>query len=128
MTEENYNYRTSQTLLRNQFPGNGKLKIPVIPKFEPRLDDFNDLLLIGFDKTHVEDQNHLDRMVHFFFTITALSESGKIRTATLSDCLDTVRCFHRILACTWKWRQSCRSTTHFGIAGAEHTGRQKECV
>ncbi len=23
-------------------------------------------MLIGFDKTHVEDQNHLDRMVHFF--------------------------------------------------------------
>ena len=34
MTEENYNYRTSQTLLRNQFPGKGKLKIPVIPKFQ----------------------------------------------------------------------------------------------
>ena len=33
MTEENYNYRTNQTLLRNQFPGKGKLKIPVIPKF-----------------------------------------------------------------------------------------------
>ena len=30
MTEENYNYRTSQTLLRNQFPGKGKLKIPII--------------------------------------------------------------------------------------------------
>ncbi len=66
MTEENYNYRTSQTLLRNQFPGKGKLKIPVIPKFEPKPEDFDDLLLIGFDKTHLEDQNHLDRMVHFF--------------------------------------------------------------
>ena len=66
MTEENYNYRTSWTLLRNQFPGTGKLKMPLIPKFEPRPDDFIDLLLIGFDKTHLEDQNHLDRMVHFF--------------------------------------------------------------
>lgn len=66
MTEENYNYRASQTLLRNQFPGRGKLKIPVIPKFQERAGDFNDLLLIGFDKTHLEDQNHLDRMVHFF--------------------------------------------------------------
>lgn len=66
MTEENYHYRTSWTLLRNQFPGTGKLKIPLIPKFEPRPDDFIDLLLIGFDKTHLEDQNHLDRMVHFF--------------------------------------------------------------
>ena len=57
---------SSWTLLRNQFPGTGKLKIPLIPKFEPRPDDFIDLLLIGFDKTHLEDQNHLDRMVHFF--------------------------------------------------------------
>ena len=29
MTEENYNYRTSQSLLRNQFPGKGKLQIPI---------------------------------------------------------------------------------------------------
>ncbi len=66
MTEENYNYRTSQALLRNQFPGEGKLKIPIIPKFEENPGDFDDLLLIGFDKTDLEDQNHLDRMVHFF--------------------------------------------------------------
>ena len=66
MTEENYNYRTCQTLLRNQFPGKGKLKIPVIPKFQEIPGDFDDLLLIGFDKTHLEDRNHLDRMVHFF--------------------------------------------------------------
>ena len=66
MTEENYNYRTSQTLLRNQFPGKGKFKIPIIPKFQESPGDFDDLLLIGFDKTHLEDQNHLDRMVHFF--------------------------------------------------------------
>lgn len=58
MTEENYNYRTSQTLLRNQFPG--KLQISFIPRFQVKEDDFNDLLLIGFDKTHLEDQNHLD--------------------------------------------------------------------
>ena len=66
MTGENYNYRTSQALLRNQFPGKGKLKIPIIPKFEAKPGDFDDLLLIGFDKTHLEDNNHLDRMVHFF--------------------------------------------------------------
>ena len=66
MTEENYNYRTSQALLRNQFSGNGKLKIPIIPMFQEKPGDFDDLLLIGFDKTHLEDQNHLDRMVHFF--------------------------------------------------------------
>ena len=66
MTEESYNYRTSQALLRNQFPGKGKLKIPIIPKFEAKPGDFDDLLLIGFDKTHLEDNNHLGRMVHFF--------------------------------------------------------------
>ena len=66
MTEENYNYRTSQTLLRNQFPGIGKLQIPIIPKFEAVPGDFDDLLLIGFDKAHLEDNNHLNRMVHFF--------------------------------------------------------------
>ena len=66
MTKENYNYRTSQTLLRNQFPGEGKLQIPIIPKFQEQPGDFDNLLLIGFDKTHLEDQNHLDRMVHFF--------------------------------------------------------------
>ena len=66
MTEENYTYRTSQTLLRNQFAGKGKLNIPIIPKFQEKPGDFDDLLLIGFDKTHLEDQNHLDRMVHFF--------------------------------------------------------------
>lgn len=53
MTEENYNYRTSQALLRNQFPGNGKLKIPIIPMFQEKPGDFDDLLLIGFDKTHL---------------------------------------------------------------------------
>lgn len=66
MTDENYNYRTSQTLLRNQFHGIGKLQIPIIPKFQEKPNDFEDLLLIGFDKTHLEDQNHLNRMVHFF--------------------------------------------------------------
>ncbi len=66
MTEENYNYRTSQAILRNQFPGKGKLKMPNIPKFEAKPGDFDNLLLIGFDKTHLEDNNHLDRMVHFF--------------------------------------------------------------
>lgn len=66
MTEENYQYRTSQQLLRNQFPGKGKWEIPVIPKAEFSKDDFQDLLLIGFDKTKLEDDKHLRRMVHFF--------------------------------------------------------------
>ena len=66
MTEENYNYRTSPFLLRNQFGGKGKFQIPVVPKFQAKEDDFQDLRLIGFDKTRLESDNHLDRMVHFF--------------------------------------------------------------
>ncbi|WP_312159980.1 hypothetical protein [Oscillibacter sp.] len=46
MTEENNNYRTSQTLLRNQFPGKGKLQIPIIPKYQVKQGDFDDLMLI----------------------------------------------------------------------------------
>lgn len=34
MTEENYIYRTSQALLRNQFPGKGKLKSLSFPSFK----------------------------------------------------------------------------------------------
>ncbi|MGI6269317.1 MAG: DUF4417 domain-containing protein [Candidatus Howiella sp.] len=66
MTEENYKYRTSPFLLRNQFAGNGKFQIPVVPKFKACEDDFTDLRLIGFDKTKLENNNHLDRIVHFF--------------------------------------------------------------
>ncbi|MDP4119723.1 MAG: DUF4417 domain-containing protein [Bacillota bacterium] len=66
MTEENFKYRTSPFLLRNQFIGDGKLKIPIVPKFQEREDDFTDLKLIGFDKSKLEGNSYLDRMVHFF--------------------------------------------------------------
>ena len=66
MTEENYKYRTSPLFLRNQFKGKGKLQIPVIPKFQIHSDDFNDLLLIGFDKISTNDTKHFNRMIHFF--------------------------------------------------------------
>lgn len=32
MTEENYNYRTSDLFLRNHFEGTGEFNIPLIPK------------------------------------------------------------------------------------------------
>lgn len=66
MTEENYRYRTSQLLLRNQFVGGGAWKIPVIPKAAFDEEEFRDLRLIGFDKTKLEDERHLGRIVHFF--------------------------------------------------------------
>ena len=56
MTEENFNYRTSQIMLRNQFPGEGPFKIPIIPKTEFSEVEFVDLRLIGFDRTHLEDE------------------------------------------------------------------------
>ena len=126
MTEENYNYRTSQALLRNQFPGNGKLKIPIIPMFQEKPGDFDDLLLIGFDKTHLEDQNHLDRMVHFSYMTIVLSGFGSTQIMTSKNCPATVRCYRRISVCTWRWRLSCRFTMYFVIAGAVHIGHPKE--
>lgn len=66
MTEENYNYRTSQILLRNKFHGDGEFKIPIIPKGDFHNDDFQALLLIGFDRINLVSNSHLDRMVHFF--------------------------------------------------------------
>lgn len=63
MTEENYRYRTSQLLLRNQFEGSGAWKIPVIPKAEFDEEEFRGLRLIGFDKTKLEDKRHLGRIV-----------------------------------------------------------------
>ena len=66
MTEENYEYRTSQLMLRNSFRGDGKWEIPIIPKFQIHDGDFDDLLLLGFDRAKTDDEKHRDRMVHFF--------------------------------------------------------------
>ena len=40
MTEENYQYRTSQTVLRNQFAGEGVFQTPIIPKSDFTYEDF----------------------------------------------------------------------------------------
>ena len=66
MTEDNYNYRTSQIMLRNRFPGDGPFRIPIIPKSDFSEVEFRDLRLIGFDRTRIEDEKNLDWMVHFF--------------------------------------------------------------
>ena len=65
MTEENYNYRTNELFLRNQFDGVGEFNIPKIPKSNFTDIELKDLLLIGFDKIK-SDENNFDRMVHFF--------------------------------------------------------------
>ena len=68
MTLENYNYRTDPLFLRNQFDEKGysKYKIPNIPKAEFTDNDFEGLLLLGFDKSKADDTKHNDRIVHFF--------------------------------------------------------------
>lgn len=66
MTEENYQYRTSQTMLRNQFEGEGIFKTPIIPKADFTDKDFENLLLIGFDRARADDEKNRNRMVHFF--------------------------------------------------------------
>ena len=68
MTLENYNYRTDPLFLRNQFDekGDGKYKIPQIPKAEFTDNDFLGLLLLGFDRAKAYDTKYNDRMVHFF--------------------------------------------------------------
>ena len=68
MTLENFNYRTNPLFLRNQFDcfSETKIKIPIIPKAEFSSNDFNDLLLLGFDRARAEDTVMTERMVHFF--------------------------------------------------------------
>ena len=63
MTLENFNYRTSYTMLRNQFDNNssGEMRMPIIPKSAFNESDFNGLLLIGFDRSKNDNKN-LDRM------------------------------------------------------------------
>ena len=126
MIEENYNYRTSQIMLRNQFPGSGKLKIPTIPKFQSNPGDFDDLLLIGFDKTNIEDQNHLNRMVHFFLYDYKFERVWKILMQTSKSCPATARYYLPISVCIWRWLRSCSSTTPSETVGAAHTGPRKE--
>ena len=66
MTQENYEYRTSERMLRRQFEGSGIWRIPLIPKAEFEPGEFEDLRVIGFDRTKWDDTVHLGRMVHFF--------------------------------------------------------------
>lgn len=82
MTEENYLYRTSPLTLRNQFPGMGHWKIPVVPKAHFSDDEFQDLRLIGYDRTKPDDERHLDGWFISFSTNTNLSEYGNTRIRT----------------------------------------------
>ena len=82
MTEENYKYRTSPFLLRNQFKGKGKLQVPIIPRFQSKEDDFTDLRLIGFDKPSLKAIITSTAWCISFFTITNLNVYGRTLTQT----------------------------------------------
>ena len=66
MTEENYNYRTSQIMLRNQFPGAEDGTSQSFRNFRKSPGTLTICFLIGFDKTSTDEQKHNARMVHFF--------------------------------------------------------------
>lgn len=99
MTEENYRYRTSQLLLRNQFEGSGAWKIPMIPKAAFDEEEFRDLRLIGFDKTKLEDERHLGRIVHFSSTTTSLRGCGRISIMISKSSNGTGQRSHLISVC-----------------------------
>ena len=57
------------------------LRFLLFPKGNFGDKDFQNLLLIGFDRTNIRDEHHLNRMVHFFFyMIINLNGYGKNRT------------------------------------------------
>lgn len=66
MTIENFNYRTNPLFLRNEFDSDENWSIPVIPKTQLNIDSINDLRFIGFDKVKNGNDNHYNRIVHFF--------------------------------------------------------------
>jgi len=66
MTAENYAYRTDPLFLRNQFLGEGKLKLPDIPKCILTQEELDGLRLIGYDRAKNGNDSHFNRMVHFF--------------------------------------------------------------
>jgi len=78
MTEENYQYRTSQEMLRNQFEGEGMFQVPIIRKSEFTEEDFRDLLLIGFHRARQMTKRTVTAWYISFYTITSLNGYGKM--------------------------------------------------
>lgn len=66
MTTENYRYRTSPLFLRNQFLGENQWKIPNVPKCTLTAEELDGLRLIGYDRAKNGNDEHFQRMVHFF--------------------------------------------------------------
>lgn len=55
----------SPLMFRNQFPGIGNWHIPIVPKVRFTDEKFKGLRLIDYDRTKSDDEQHLERIVHF---------------------------------------------------------------
>lgn len=56
-------FRSNPMLLRNQFGTNGIFDLPVIKNHEV---DLQNISLVGYDQTKVDDKNGQNSFVHFF--------------------------------------------------------------
>ena len=99
MTEENYRYRTSQLLLRNQFEGSGAWKIPMIPKAAFDEEEFRDLRLIGFDKQSWRMNGIWGGSSIFSSTTTSLRGCGRISIMISKSSNGTGQRSHLISVC-----------------------------
>ena len=100
MTEENYEYRTSQLMLRNSFRGDGKWEIPIIPKFQIHDGDFDDLLLLGLIGQKQMMKSIGIEWFTFSYTTTNLSLCGNSLTLMSRNCQGTVQFCRRTSVCT----------------------------
>ncbi|MCM1364384.1 MAG: DUF4417 domain-containing protein [Faecalibacterium sp.] len=66
MTLENFNYRTDPLFLRNDFISQENWSMPIIPHAKINIDINNSTRVIGFDRIKNNQDNHLNRLVHFF--------------------------------------------------------------
>ena len=64
-------------LLRNQFGTNGIFDLPVIKNQEV---DLQNISLVGYDQTKVDDKNGQNSFVHFFWMITSSVQFGMIQS------------------------------------------------
>jgi hypothetical protein len=69
VTTENYRCRTDPFFLRNQFLGENQWKIPNVPKCTLTAEELDGLRLIGCDRAKNGNDEHFQRMVHFFLYV-----------------------------------------------------------
>ena len=71
----------------------------MIPKAAFDEEEFRDLRLIGFDKTKLEDERHLGRIVHFFLYDYKFERVWKDPDHDIESSNGTGQRSHRISVC-----------------------------